>query len=232
MNITKENAIQGYKVFDADWKCKEFQCKVGETYEHKGTVEKCSSGFHFCKKLEDCFKYYPSVTWNHVAKVRGWGEISECIYDSKLAVSHIEILREIEFKDIATAYDSIGVYDSRGVAASRGVATSRGVAFEIFPPKKEKVFKIFGKGVEEQRFYEVMGKIKKLWGDWQPQANNAFKLYDQYGKEWEKTPCDRIRGNGKLDWSEMPQTALEYIRALPEFDAVIFKNITGITEKI
>ena len=58
MKIKKEEAIIGYKVFDADWKCNNFQFKVGGTFTHKGHVSMCTSGFHFCENLQDCFQYY------------------------------------------------------------------------------------------------------------------------------------------------------------------------------
>ena len=119
-------------------------------------------------------------------------------------------------------YDSLGVYDSYGLKKSQGAA------HEIFSPMKDETFKIFGKEVLSERFNEAMGKIRQLSGEWFPQANNVFKLYDQYGKIWQKTPCDKIRGNTDLDWSGMPAELKAYIQGLPEYDADIFSEITGL----
>ena len=33
-----EQQITGYKVFNPDWTCREFQYKVGETYTHEGMI--------------------------------------------------------------------------------------------------------------------------------------------------------------------------------------------------
>ena len=41
--------IKGYKGFDKDLQCRGFQYKVGETFEEKGTIKACESGFHFCE---------------------------------------------------------------------------------------------------------------------------------------------------------------------------------------
>ena len=44
--------MKGYKIFDADWKCRGFQYEVGKTYETKEKISLCNAGFHFCKKIE------------------------------------------------------------------------------------------------------------------------------------------------------------------------------------
>lgn len=61
--------MKGYKVFNNDWTCNGFQYEVGQTYEMKDKPKLCNQGFHFCLKLEDCFKYYTSVQWNKIAVV-------------------------------------------------------------------------------------------------------------------------------------------------------------------
>lgn len=49
--------IKGYKGFDKDLKCRDFQYKIGETYE-TDNVKTCNNGFHFCENPFDVFKYY------------------------------------------------------------------------------------------------------------------------------------------------------------------------------
>mgnify|MGYP006267288197 FL=1 len=40
--------MKGYKGFNPDWTCRDFKFEVGKTFEHKGDVSLCNSGFHFC----------------------------------------------------------------------------------------------------------------------------------------------------------------------------------------
>lgn len=35
----------GYKVFDHDWTCREFQFEIGKEYIHKGEIKICGAGF-------------------------------------------------------------------------------------------------------------------------------------------------------------------------------------------
>ena len=72
-----KNIVKGYKVFNPDWTCRDFQYKVGETYEHDGDIELCGSGFHFCLKAIDCFNYYMFDSDNRVAEVEE--ELDKCL---------------------------------------------------------------------------------------------------------------------------------------------------------
>ena len=55
--MTEEKLTAGYKAFDKDFKCKDYQFEPGKTYKHDGNVEICASGFHYCKVPFDVFNY-------------------------------------------------------------------------------------------------------------------------------------------------------------------------------
>lgn len=75
---------KGFKGFNKDLTCREFQFKEGESFEHKGEVELCQSGFHFCENPLACFHYYsPGESVFHVVEVEGVSE--ETGEDSKRA---------------------------------------------------------------------------------------------------------------------------------------------------
>ena len=306
--MTKKKKITGYKMFkvDADgrWYCdggdERFYYEVGKTYKTDEAPECCSSGFHFCKKLEDCFKYHGCVTWNKIALVEAVGEIDESEDDSKCATNKIKILEEIPFNEIAqirsnsknhsngvsysngmsysngvscsnsvncsygvnhsygVSYSngvscsnsvncsdgvnhSNGVSYSNGVNRSDGVSCSDGVSWSygvlnccgvdnaLFLANKPRTFSIFGKEVTEERFNEVYGRLQRALNGWTPTFNNLRGLYRKFGNDWKLVPIPEAAEISKEEaWKDMPKEAIEYVASLPEFDAAMFKEITGI----
>ena len=94
--------MKGYKVFNSDWTCRGFQYEVGKTYEIDKKPRICRQGFHFCKKLKDCFYYYPFNSNTKIAEVEMLGDFDTAIIDltSKTCTNKIKILREIHFEDL------------------------------------------------------------------------------------------------------------------------------------
>src|SRR5574344_1785125 len=92
--------IRGFKVFNQDWTCRDFQYKVGETFTHNGNIEMCGSGFHFCKKASDCFNYYNFDSNNKVAEVEAIGLVET--EGSKSVTDKIVIVREILWQELLT----------------------------------------------------------------------------------------------------------------------------------
>ncbi len=93
--------IKGYKGFNKDLTCRNFQYEIGKTYETgKKPVICTKNGFHFCEDPLDVFNYYPPNT-SRYCEVEGDGEIDrEDGEDSKVAVSKIKIGAEIELYDL------------------------------------------------------------------------------------------------------------------------------------
>ena len=96
--MTKTEGIKGYKVFNADFKCRDFQYEVGKTYTHKGKISLCNEGFHFCNNLKDCFNYYSFVSNNKVAEIVALGKVVQG--DDKSVTDKIKIVREITWHDV------------------------------------------------------------------------------------------------------------------------------------
>jgi len=86
--------IVAYKGFGPDWKCRDFQYAVGESYEHKGNVGACESGFHACEYPLHVLRYYKPGT-SRFAVVEQSGAISRHDEDSKIASSRILVKAEI-----------------------------------------------------------------------------------------------------------------------------------------
>ena len=92
--------MQGYKVFDPDWKCRGYQYKVGETFEEDVTPSCCNQGFHFCTELKDCFNYYSFDPNNKVAEIEALGEVDAEADGSKHCTNKIKIVREITWEEV------------------------------------------------------------------------------------------------------------------------------------
>ena len=92
--------IKGFKGYDKNLQCREFQYEVGKEYETK-KAEICESGFHFCENPLDIFGYYTPYE-SRFTEVEGTGEISKRADDSdtKVAVSKIKIGVEIGLQNI------------------------------------------------------------------------------------------------------------------------------------
>jgi len=93
--------------------------------------------------------------------------------------------------------------------------------------------KIFGVEVSEKRADNVRTKYRELCNGWHPKFTNAFELYQKVGNDWKKIPVKELSGHndGKKAWKDMPQEAIDYIKSLPEFNARMFEEITGIDIK-
>ena len=100
LKMTEENKeIITYKGFDTDWKCRGYQYEIGKTYEHKGKVEACKSGFHSCEYPLDVFSYY-APSESKFAVVKASGEISKDGDDSKIASAKITIEAEVKLPEL------------------------------------------------------------------------------------------------------------------------------------
>ena len=92
--------IKGFKVFNSNWTCRNFQYKVGKTYKYYGDIGVCRAGFHFCKKASDCFNYYSFDSRNKVAEIIAIGNVET--EKDKSVTDEITIVREIQWQELLT----------------------------------------------------------------------------------------------------------------------------------
>ena len=90
--------MKAFKVFNSNWTCRGFQYEVGETYVEKVNPILCDTGFHFCKKLSECFNYYSFDPSNKVAEIEALGNITEG--DDKCCTNKIKIVKEIKWHEV------------------------------------------------------------------------------------------------------------------------------------
>ena len=143
--------IKGYKGFNPDLTCRDFQYEEGKDYEETGDIMACGNGFHFCLHPLDVFGYYPPaiVGMNKFHEVEGTGDMDVDTDDTKIACSKIHIGAELSIKSIvdaavkftfekckwkkgksATGYrgaaSATGDYSAASATGSRGAASATG----------------------------------------------------------------------------------------------------------
>ncbi len=96
---TKPITIIGYKGFDKDLKCRDFQYEVGKEYE-TDEVKLCEKGFHFCENPHDVLSYYSAGEGNRFAIVEASDVSDERKDDSKRVSKRIRIKAEISVFEI------------------------------------------------------------------------------------------------------------------------------------
>ena len=111
--------MKGYKVFDKDWTCREFQYEVGKTYEMKEDPVCCERGFHFCGKLIDCFGYYDFNSENKVAEIEALGTIDDNGNKEKYCTNKIKIVRELSWHEVLDLVNTGKDNTGRGNAGNR-----------------------------------------------------------------------------------------------------------------
>jgi hypothetical protein len=94
--------VVSFKGFDKDLKCRGFAYEIGKTYEHSGSVEACSSGFHACEYPLHVLRYYPGNR-SRFAVVEQGGTMARHDEDSKVASSRITIKGELDLTGIIKA---------------------------------------------------------------------------------------------------------------------------------
>ena len=87
--------MTGYKGFDKDFKCRDFQFEVGKEYEHDGKVKLCKSGFHFCENPQGVFGHYAPGNGSRFAVVEADEVSDERESDSKRVAKKLKIKSEI-----------------------------------------------------------------------------------------------------------------------------------------
>ena len=98
--MSKQKVVKGYKVFNPDWTCREFQYQVGKCYEIPEKPVVCKRGFHFCKNLLDCYEHYRFDENNKVAEVTAYGDIDIDEYEKKYCTNKIKIEKELNWNEV------------------------------------------------------------------------------------------------------------------------------------
>ena len=249
-------SIKGYKVFNPDWTCRGFQFEVGKTYKHDGDIGLCKAGFHFCRKASACFNYYDFNKNNHVAEVEAIGKVET--ENDKSVTDEIVIIREIPWNEVlvianegtdCTGYGNTGDCNTgdwntgnRNTGNKNtgnwntGDWNSTNFSSGFFNTVKYGII-AFNKElkISREEFLNCKGvkilnwKYENNWWiytdnmtDEEKSAHPEYKYTGGYLKSVDfKTACNMM-------WNGMDEDERQAVRKIPNFDADVFKEITGI----
>ena len=245
--------MKGYKVFNKDWTCREFQYEVGKTYEMKEDPVCCKRGFHFCRKLIDCFNYYRFDSENKVAEIEAMGAIDK--RDSKFCTNKIKIIRELTWYEVLdlvnTGDENTGnkntgnkntgnknTGNSNTGNSNTGDWNITDFSTGCFNTKEEKI-RLFNKRsnwtYRDWRYSSARDLMcdcpytKTVWinekymTDSEKEENPTWECTGGYLKTINATKEDK-----QAWWDNLDDEEQEEIKRLPNFDKEIFKEITGI----
>ena len=93
--------MKGYKGFDKDLKCRDFQYEVGKEAAVDGDIELCKRGIHFCENPHDIFSYYAPGENNRFAVVEAEDVSDESNGDdSKRVCKRLTVKAEVSVFEI------------------------------------------------------------------------------------------------------------------------------------
>lgn len=229
--------VKGYKVFNPDWTCRGFQYEVGKIFEEDVKPSCCDRGFHFCKKAADCFSYYSFNSENKVAEVIVLGEVDTD--GKKSCTNKIQIVREIPWQELLTIVntgkDCTGLCNTGN--CNTGDWNKSSFNTGCFNTEEQKIM-LFNKPSDmtyndwlrsDARY--LLNQIPKDVVEWvyeedmtdeEKVANPTYETTGGYLKVLDESEC------GQLWWGSLSDSQKNYIRSIPNFDAEIFEQCTGI----
>lgn len=107
--------VTGYKATDKDMKCRDYQYEMNKQHDmpENEVILMCYSGFHFCDKLKDTFRYYDFGKGNRFfevkALVRRWKRDGFYVTeqrDDKMVAKSIIFNRELSIEEIFDAVNA------------------------------------------------------------------------------------------------------------------------------
>ena len=101
--------MKGYKAFNKDLTCRDFQYEIGKTYEMEDKPIICKKGFHFCKTIGDTYKFYPRDNGIRICEVEALGDIST-ENNIKFCTNKIKIVKEVTDSNLRKG--NVGVSNS------------------------------------------------------------------------------------------------------------------------
>lgn len=236
--------MKGFKVFNSDWTCRGFQFEVGKTFTEDVTPVCCDRGFHFCTKAADCFKYYDFNPDNKVAEVEALGDIDTNNNNSKCSTNKIHIIREITWQEVldlmnlgkaCTGLCNSGNHNSGDWNSGDWNKTcfSNG----CFNTESPKIF-LFNKPSDwtyqdwlnsDARYILMDCPLNVLAWVWDDDMTDEEKeQHPEYSATGGFLKHTQQGAERQMWWNNLSDENKNTVMQLPNFDELIFEEITGI----
>ena len=97
----------GYKGFDKNFRCRDMQYQVGQTYSADGQLKICENGLHFCDTPTAVFEFYPPADCRFAVVEALGSVVSHDKNPHKFCTDRLKIIRELSLIDfVAEVKDS------------------------------------------------------------------------------------------------------------------------------
>lgn len=248
------SGIHGYKVFNSDWTCtpartigvcKQYTCPG--MFEENVELNLCNRGMHFCKKAVDCFNYYSFNSKNKVAEVIAHGDVVE--KGDKCCTNKLEIVQEISWSELleivntgkgCTGLGNSGDCNSGNrnsgdcnsgdwnkCSFSNGCFNTVEPKIYLFNKPSDWTYRDWLNSDARYLLNQIPGDVLEyVWfkdmTDAEKAAHPEAKVTGGYPKQLDNSECGSIWWRGLNDYEK------SIIKAIPNFDEEIFKEITGI----
>lgn len=225
--------VKGYKVFNPDWTCRNKQYTCPGVFEEDVTPSVCDRGMHFCKRASDCFNHYSFNPENKVAEVLALGEVDTD--GTKSCTNKIQIVREIPWAELLeivnTGKGCTGLCNS----GNRNSGNRNSGCFNTVEPKiylfntpSDWTYRDWLQSEARYLLNQIPGDVLEYvcfddMTDEEKAAHPETETTGGYLKEVRMTA--EIR---QAWWNTLSDYNKSEIFAIPNFDAAIFKEITGI----
>ncbi len=224
----------GYKGFnvkeDGTLYCRNMTFKVGEVAQVQGEPIICENGIHFCWNLNDVHEYYNLATCV-ICEVEPVGDVVADTDGKKCCTNKLKLLRLLTKEEVLRISNS-GTDNTGFINSGNWNTGNRNTGF--FNQKENKCY-IFDELSDmtptefiRSKYYEAIRSAPFVLTEWiyytdEEKANDKAKeIIGGYLKEYEWTEAC------KNWWNKLSDEAKETIKAIPNFTAKKFKEITGI----
>lgn len=240
-NNTVQNVVHEFKVFRHDWTCspngntKQYTCPG--KFEEEGELDVCGHGMHFCQTAADCFNYYSFNSENKVAEVIAYGDVRTD--GDKSCTDKLEIVREIPWDEVLRIVNIGKNCTGRCNTGNRNTGDWNKSSFNTgcFNTEEQKIM-LFNKP-SDMTYSEWLGSDARYllnqipkdvvecvyeedMTDAEKAAHPTYETTGGYLKVLDESEC------GQLWWGSLSDRRKEIIKAIPNFDAEIFFQCTGV----